>query len=409
MGCELSIGPINRRLRWYLVSNFLGYCGQQAYLFLAFWLSYEITGSNRAVATLVLAGGVASLVSAPLAGVLVDRVTDISKLVRVCQLVTAAVIAWLGFQIAVGLEFWNLLVAAALKGLVFSVMNAGRQAMLSAYASAEAVTRATGITRSSFYFARLVLPAIAGWLIAAYGDDGANLLPAEYMSYTISAFYVLASIALICAGPARYNKQVISEKIGRTIYDGLAYVMKTARVRLLLAVNFIFGILSVVFHVLVAGFVIGHMQAGPEHLGLVMSAAGLGALGGSAIAALSPETNRGGGLLLGAVIAGVSLALVTIQNNIWMAIALTTVFGFGQGIRITLTSSLLQGYVEQAYFGRAMGLEQFGISVLQVGAFWAGHYADIHGVATFLAISGSVLAVFAIAIFIFTPFVRQLQ
>lgn len=131
------------------------------------------------------------------------------------------------------------------------------------------------------------------------------------------------------------------------------------------------------------------LRAGPEGLGILFSASGLGALTGGIIGGTVAVRHRGflGGSLI--TVMGGLLAAVALAQSLWHAAALLVISGgIFAWVGITFLT-LIQQLAERAYMGRVMAIVMFGIyGLYPVSYVLAGWGTEFLGVRTLFAIGG---------------------
>ena len=142
-------------------------------MFIRGWLVYEITGSYEKLGWMSAAGGVVGLFAAPIGGVVADRVRQKKHVLQWCQGFNGLVTLWVGWLIATGeLGFWHLLTASVLQGVSMNAMMPARQALTKDVVGLTLLTNAIALNTSGMNTARLLLPGLAGGMVAALGGGG---------------------------------------------------------------------------------------------------------------------------------------------------------------------------------------------------------------------------------------------
>lgn len=315
------------------------------------WLVFRLTDSALALG---LVGLIAAIPAAPLslvAGPLIDRLPRRPVLLA-CQLglllppLGLAVLTWLG-----KVQVWHVVLAEVLRGVVATLDQPAKQVAVVDMTGVEDAASGVALWMVAINIAKVVGPAIAGVIVARWGEALCFLL--NGLSY-LAVIGVLLVIRL--PGAAQAAHQAAGRSLAGSLVDGLRYVLSK---RLLVAVA---GL------VLVAGFFVRPFQTllpvlaedvlagGPRALGFLTAAAGAGALlGALGAAGLPPGRRRVGvaatGLLLPLVFAGVAFS----RSFVLSCGLLLVVGGLLAGVE-TLGDALLLTGVRAEFRGRVMSL-----------------------------------------------------
>ncbi|MFC1909134.1 MFS transporter, partial [Chloroflexota bacterium] len=151
------------------------------------------------------------------------------------------------------------------------------------------------------------------------------------------------------------------------------------------------------------------LKVGASGLGLMMSISGLGAMLGSLTLASLPSRKRGIVFLLSGLIMGLALVSFSLSHWWYLSLFLMIVFGLARTGKITLENTLVQSYADINYRGRALSLLTMQTSFFQFGTFLAGILAEAAGVQWSIGGLATALAIISIAMYIFTPQLRNLE
>ena len=133
------------------------------------WLVLMLTADPRMLGLVVAAQFAPMLFLAPWAGVLADRY-DRRRLLAITQVGMGLQALGLGLLVLTGHATGPLvLVAAAILGIFTAVDGPARQSIVSDLVPADQVVNAVALNSANFNAARLLGPAVAGLMIAAWG------------------------------------------------------------------------------------------------------------------------------------------------------------------------------------------------------------------------------------------------
>src|SRR3989475_5867847 len=142
------------------------------------YLAFTITGSATALGLVAFASSVPMLLFSPLGGVLADRLQK-RKLLLMIQAVQCLISLVIGALVALDrIEYWHLLLSAALQGVSFAVMMPTRQSWIPQLVRREDLTSALALNNAGMNASRVIGPSLAGSLnaVAWFGVKGVYFL-----------------------------------------------------------------------------------------------------------------------------------------------------------------------------------------------------------------------------------------
>jgi MFS family permease len=395
--------------RWFWISLFGSFSAMNMQMFVRGWLVFEITGSYEKLGWMTAAGGVVGLVAAPLGGVVADRARQKKTIIQICQSFNAIIAFSVGILISLGvLEFSHLIIASILQGFSMSTMMPARQAMTKDVVGIRRLTNAIALNTSGMNTARLLLPGLAGGLVAALGGGDDNIDPAKWVYLLMTLLYLSTVILLFRVKVADSHPD---KPAGSVLYElklGFRYVKETPVILMLLGCNFLMVFFSLTYFMLLPGFAKQVLDAGPDRLGILISISGLGSLTGSLLIASMTNRRRARVLLYGAMLLGVSLVLFASSSNFWLSVGLLTMVGLGQSARMSLSNALIQSYVDDEFRGRVMSIYMLEMSVLAIAIYPISILADVVGPQWAVGASGVCLVVLVL-ILLQVPAYRDLD
>ena len=350
-------------------------------MFIRGWLVFEITNSYEKLGWMTAAGGLAGLIAAPLGGVVADRVRQKKHVIQIAGLANMIITLWVAWLIHIEvLGFTHLLIASILQGLVMNIMMPARQALTKDVVGLDLLTNAIALNTSGMNVARLLLPGLAGGMVAALGGGDGNIAPSKWVYLAMSGLYLFNSILIFKVKVADNPLSMATHKpFFLEIQSGFRYVFQTPLMLMLLGFNFLMVFFSLTYFVLLPGFVKEVLNQGPDGLGLLISLSGIGSLAGSLIVASLPNKKRARALLYGAFVMGIALLAFALSRHYWLSVLLLTFVGLGQAARMSLSNVLIQSYVDDEYRGRVMSIYMLEMSFLSVAIYPISLFADYFG------------------------------
>jgi MFS family permease len=396
--------------RWFFVALCGNFASMNMQMFIRGWLVFEITGSYEKLGWMTAAGGVVGLFAAPIGGVIADRVRQKKHVLQISGVANSLITLGVGIAIATGsLQFSHLLAASVLQGLVMNAMMPSRQAMTIDVVGIDRLTNAIALSTSGMNTARLLLPGLAGGMVAALGGGDGNVDPAKWVYFLMTVLYLISTFIMIMV---KVDDRTVPKTPDGPIFQelklGFQYVLRTPVMLMLLGCNFLMVFFSLTYFMLLPGFAKEVLDAGPDKLGLIISLSGLGSLAGSLYIATLPNKNRARVLLSGALLMGIALLFFSMSTHYWLSVALLSVVGLGQAARMSLSNVLIQSYVEDEFRGRVMSIYMLEMAVLSISIYPISVLADIFGPQWAVGVSAVGLITLVLVLFM-VPAYRDLD
>ena len=258
---RLSLGSVTRGFHALQVRNYrLFWIGQLISLTGSWmqrtaqdWLVIQLTHSPFALGVVTAFQFLPITLLSLVGGVITDRVPKRRLLVmtQTAALLQAAIFATL---VATGaIQIWHVYILAAVQGLINAIDNPSRQAFVPELAGRDHLVNAIALNSMLFNGARIVGPAVAGFLIASLGIASALFLNAASFIAVITGLLLMDSRAFFQVPPKATGH------VGRQVLEGLRYVWRTPTVLLVMMLMGAIGTFGYNFSVvlpLVAGFLL---------------------------------------------------------------------------------------------------------------------------------------------------------
>jgi MFS family permease len=305
-------------------------------------------GSALALGLVSLAQAAAFLVFALVGGAVADRV-DKRRLLIGTQTLSLSFAALLGVLTACHVvAVWMVVILAFLQGASLSFDQPARAALVPELVPKDELFNAVSLQSIVFTGASTVGPALAGFGLAFIGYAG------NFFANAVSYLGVIAALIAMrvpaIAGPMRTASP-------RAIREALATVRADAALPALMGV---FGALlffgpSATVLIPVMGKEVLHLDA--EHIGILFSASGVGAVvGGLCLASLRNPAHKARIVLAGACLWAAALCAFAVSRSFSSSVLTLILVGLFQvGVSAT-TITLLQTRVPHQMRGRVMSL-----------------------------------------------------
>jgi MFS family permease len=343
------------------------------------WLVYRWSGDDAAwMLGLVSFIGLAPILFlSPIAGVFVDRWDRYRVLMatQVLSLLQSAGLAVVAFTADPSWGVWLVCGLSFCQGLINSFDMPARQSLLvTLVGRREDLANAIALNSSLVNGSRLLGPTIAGVVIAATN---------EAWCFTIDAVSYLAVIVslLLMRLPAPETKPVAAS-IGRHFVEGMQYAWRFSPIRTLLLLLGVVSFASMTQSVLLPIFVAELLHGGPNELGLLSAASGLGALCGALyLASRSSVLGLGRVIVIATMVLGIALVGFAWSESMWFSAMCLVGVGAGMMIEMAACNTLIQTMVDDDKRGRVMGFYSMAFQgTAPFGSLLAGWLSHLVGV-----------------------------
>jgi MFS family permease len=363
------------------------------------WFVLELTGSLFLLGVTSAVRSLPVLLFSFVGGIAADRF-DRKRIILVANCVALVVTAILAWVTAAGrVDMAGILLLAFALGVTNAFEMPARQAYVVELVGRGDLMNAIALNSLLFNGARVIGPAIAGVLVAAFGPAAAFGVNA------LSFIPVIVGLLII-------HPPVVVRTVGRAraaFAETMAYLRGETRLAgllLLLAASTIFA-----SGYLVLGPAIARdLGQGPEGLGLLLSATGIGAIAaGLLLASNGHRQGRAASLVVAGLVMAACLVGVAISRSFALTLLLLGGTGWGMVTFNATSNTLIQTIVPDSLRGRTMSLYTIVmLGLLPVGSLLTGAVADVAGVSVALALGAIVWGTIVVVAFATSPRLRSL-
>jgi MFS family permease len=350
----------------------------------ALWLVSELTDSPALLGLVGIVRAVPALLLSPVAGVIVDRV-DQRRMLFATQAISMALSLALGILVLTGhLALWHLYVQLAIQSAIQAFDAGVRQALFPRLVPRDQLGDAVTLTITAGRSAKFIGPVLGGVAIAQLG------LASPFLVNSASFLVLMGAVAAMRAIPATAS----SEKQGfrGELAEGVRYLWRSPVLRGLLLVEIVFGILQM-NEVMVTIIARDVLFAGPEGLGLLLSAAALGSILGLVTLISVGQSRHQGRFVVWSIAAYVvGLLAVAATPGFALTFVALTALGLLDSLVTVTRHSIMQMTAPGEMRGRVManmGTVTNGVSPLAQAQ--SGALAAAVGASRAVAISAAVL------------------
>jgi MFS family permease len=338
------------------------------------WVVYEITGSGALLGAVMGARAIPMFLLAPLSGVAAERY-DRRRLLQGSQGLAAAISLAFGAALALGMvSTWMLFAFTILMGASNVLDRPARLTTAFELVAREDAVKAVALNTLGFSMMRIFGPAAAGYLIGWFGAAGSFFI--QGLLYAASG-----ALVLMVVFPARRQPGAGRSALADML-EGLRFAARDPKMRMLVVLGALPYLLLVpVWGTLYPIYAKDVFAAGPQGLGMLLTAVGVGGTLGGLAANLLARVERQA-LLQAAwvvVMAG-AITGVAASASLAAALAFSVLGGAAEMAHTASNMAMLQMHAPEGMRGRIASLTMLYPAMISVGAFAAGPLSDFLGV-----------------------------
>jgi MFS family permease len=351
------------------------------------WLAIPIlvknmTGSTLMVGLALIANSIPVLALGPVAGVFVDRwdrrktmiVADILRalLILVCLTVQSPEQVWVYFVVGFGMS--------TISRFFYPAMNASLPLIVT---DKDDLLVANGMMQIVQSVGLLAGPAIAGFVIGFWGAPAAFII--DSITFLISAIAIL-TIAVPHTTPVNQRLNAVWSDLK----EGMAYLLRNQVMRSVMYLLAVVMLGAGAVNVLWIPYLMTTYHAGPEVIGVVDSAQGVGmVIGGLALGVISVLLRKAVIVGLGVIIVGAGFSAIGLAPNLALIVILNIIVGTAMIPAQSVLYTLMQTAVPDIKRGRVgSGMSAITTITSLAGMAAASLLADVIGLRVIFVVCG---------------------
>jgi len=351
------------------------------------WMMYELTQSPLMVTMVTAAMMMPMLFLSLVGGALADRF-DRKKITMVSDIIMVGSFAALFGVSAAGIMApWHILAVSVVNGIAFSMAVSSRQALISGLVHREQMRTAVGLSATTYNSAQIIGPAIGGAMLPLLGATWA---------LGVSTIVVIPAIFLYSTLKPAQHSSVNSAKgsIVENVKAGLTYSFQNSTLRFLMLGAMVMILTVGPFQSLMPVFAEDVLGVGASGLGVLMLAAGFGALVGSiSVVAIGESVAHQKLQLVFGLLAAASLTAFALSPLFVLSILLVMITAFATTGFMVVNMTVVQIMTPDYMRGRVVSVRFLVIGLMPFGALSMGVAAESVGAPTAVAIIAGVGAV----------------
>ena len=370
------------------------------------WLILELTDSPFKVAAVQAAQLLPMLVLPLISGALADRggrkmlllSTDVFNFF---SLLAMAALVYFEF-----IQEWHVFALALANGVAFSFAMPARTSVVPDLVRRTDIASAVALFSTIFSLGQVAGPTPAGFIIEYFG-----------MAHTFLIASVLLAPALI--GMALFKVPITArrrrnapgggrESMAQSILNGIRYVRGQPAIIALLLLGLIVMTFIMPFQAVMPVLVRDVLNRGPDDLGVLMTAIGIGALIGSLTAATArgmPQLTKL--MMVAGLLAGIILTLFALSNYYLLALALALGLGLCTQSFMTSNMTIIQIATPDYVRARVISIRFILVGLGPVGIMAMGIAAETFGAVPSIITMSSLNVFFVALVLAVFPSIRR--
>ncbi len=346
------------------------------------WYVYDVTSSAWVLGILGFCEAAPRLTLALFAGALTDRYNAV-RIFALIQFLSAVPVCIMVLLYYCGvLAVWHLIALEVLVSVMKSASPPATQSLIRELAPENQIMNAVALSSFGFNGARVLGPSMGGILILWLGIGGC---------------FVLDAIVLVLAGIEMLFVRRPAQKVGNVrpdfiaeIKEGLRYIGGAPTILAILGVAYTTSILVGAYQRFLPVFAKDILQVGPEGLGLLVSAPGVGAVVTLLVLAGRAEGEDTRKLLwVTAILNSLAIVFFCMAPNLWFGLALLSLVGAGQVAFRTVARVVIQYDVPGELLGRVTSVFAIERGLNSLGSVVLGAFIAAFGAALGLALAAT--------------------
>lgn len=358
------------------------------------WLVWRLSHSPMLLGLVGFVSQAPSFVVTPFAGVVSDRMNRhrlviLTQFFSMLQALTLAMLMFTGW-----LEIWHIIALSLCMGIINAVDVPARQSFIVQMIDyREDLTNAIALNSSMFNGARLVGPAIAGFIIAWAGEGVCFLING------LSYIAVLGGLFIMRV--PKYVQPAEKPAVFVHLREGFRYAFGFAPVRSLLLLLALVSMCGASYSQLLPIFAQDVLHGDSRTQGFLVSSVAVGALTGALyLAGRRSVLGLGRVIPTAAMVLGCGLIGLGLSSKLWLTLLIMPAIGLGLMMQMASTNTLIQTMVDDDKRGRVMSLYAMAfMGTMPLGSLLAGTLAHYIG-APLVVILGGICCILGALVFL---------
>ena len=331
-----------------------------------------MTGSAMALGILGLCEATPRLALSVVGGVIVDRYDRLPLLTAIQFLCAVPVFAMVALYFIGMLQFWHMVVLETLLSIIRSMNPTAGQSLLRDLVPEEDLMSAVALYSLGFNSARIIGPSLGGVLMLWINVGGCFIFYGVTLLF--SGFELLLVRLVNTAKPSAGSNWL------REVKEGLSYIGGAPLVLSSTLAAYALSTFVGTYQRFLPVFAKDILNVGPDGLGALMAASGVGAvLSLVFLDAAGKRWRRETLLWFSAKATPLLLILFCVSRNLWLSVLLMGLLGAAQILFRTVSRLIIQVEAPRELLGRVISVFLMDQGLRSVGSLIMGAFATIFG------------------------------
>lgn len=396
----------SRNFRLLVLTRMLCNFALQSLAVIVGWQVYSLTNSPLMLGLIGLTEAIPAIIGSLFSGYVVDISTP-HKVYNAC---VSLLVANLAFLYIVGSDMLSLPHNTLVPLLFIGIFISGiaRSFMMPAYFSImpqivdkKDYSAANAWTNTGFQISAIGGPILAGFIYGFYGVHAAWVLPVTFMCLGLLCIISLKDLR-------EYQKFDTKESAITNIIEGWKFIIHHRMLLTVMALD-MFAVLFGGAVAMLPAFASEILKIGPEGLGILRTAPGVGAILAALYFALKPMRTFPLSRMLWAVAGfGVCMIGFGLSTSFWCALFFLALSGLFDTVSVIIRGTLKQLLTPDNMRGRVSAISSmFIISSNEIGSFESGVAARALGLIPSIIFGGTMTLIVVATTYFLTPELRK--
>ncbi len=333
------------------------------------WLVYEMTVSALNLAWVTLSFTLPQIFFSLVGGVLADRLRK-RQIILYGQALNGVATLFMAIIIITGnVTFWDFIWVGFVNGTMLALSMPARTAYIPEIVGERLMFNAMAFNTAAWNLSRILGPALAGLMIALFaGGDTTSHFGVGLVYFVLSGLYIVSSVTVLFMSTTGKPRPGRGKSPLADVREGLSYAIGSPVVGGLILLSILPFLFGLTINTLMPAFNMDVLQGGPESLGLLMTAMGVGAIGGSlTLAKLGELRHKGFWLFLTCLLWGVFVIGFAFTETRFAAMAMVAAVGFISAVNMSMNRTIVTLQVTPEMRGRIMSIDMMSHGLMPLG------------------------------------------
>jgi len=298
------------------------------------------------------------------------------------------------------IQTWEIMAISLTVGLAWALDWPCRQILIADLAGEQNILNGVALDQWAFNLMSIIGSVIAGVVISTLGMGNAF--------YMVAGAYAFAAVSLFAIGPTQQTRAGGARNIAANIKEGIKYALNNRAILGVLLIMIVAHLVLFPFRTLLPVFARDVLKTGPEGLGYLSAAPGVGAvIGGLMMASLRRSRPSLVALAMGAVAMALLTVVFAISKTYLFSVVVLAAIGFATSVYGAMQNSIPLRLGEQQMRGRIMGLLSLVVGLMPLGMMAFGIATDQIGAPAVVVGASVIGAVLVTGVFLLVPGIRR--